>query len=81
MNLKKYLEEKRMTYREFAEKLGIRPQYLQSIAYGKKKPSLELAVKIQELTGGKLTPKDLLEHYNNPQKVASKRKYRGKEVS
>lgn len=78
MNLKEYLEEIRSTYREFAEKLDIRPQYLQSIAYGKKKPSLELAVKIEELTHGKVTPKELLEHCNHPSKIATKRKYRGK---
>lgn len=80
MNLKEYLEEIRSTYREFAEKLGIRTHYLQSIAYGKKKPSLDLAVKIQELTDDKVTAKDLLEHFNNPNKVASKRKYRSKNL-
>lgn len=78
MNLKEYLEEKRLTYREFAEKLQIHPQSLQNIAYGKKKPSLELAVKIEELTNGELTPKDLLAHFHNYPKGTSKRKYKGK---
>lgn len=78
MNLKEYLEEKRLTYREFAEKLGIRTQSLQTIVYGKRKPSLDLAVKIQELTEGAITPKDLLDDFYNPK--ASKRKYRGKEM-
>lgn len=79
MDLKEYLEDKRLTYREFAEKLGIRTQSLQSVVYGSKKPSLDLAVKIEELTGGAITPKDLLEFFNNPK--ASKRKYRGKEMN
>ena len=63
MNLKEYLEEKRLTYREFAEKLDIRTHYLQSIAYGTRKPSLELAVNIQVLSEGKVMPKDLLDFF------------------
>lgn len=79
MNLKEYLEEHRLTYREFAEKLGIRLQSLQGVVYGTRKPSLDLAVKIEELTGGEITPKDLLAFFNNP--PVSKRKYRGKEMN
>lgn len=78
MNLKEYLDEKRLTYREFAEKLKIHPQSLQSIAYGKKRPSLELAVKIEELTEGELTPKKLLDYYNKAEASSTKRKFRGK---
>lgn len=80
MDVKKYLDEKRLTYREFAEKLGIRIQYLQSIAYGKRKPSLDLAVKIEELTNGELTPKDLLHYFNNPPTKKPQRKYVKKDV-
>ena len=80
MNLKRYLDEKRLTYREFAEKLGIRTQYVQSIAYGKQKPSLDLAVKIEEITNGELTAKDLLHYFNNPPKDKPKRKYVKKDV-
>ncbi len=80
MNVKKYLDEKRLTYREFAEKLGVSAQYLQNIAYGKRKPSLDLAVKIEELSNGKLTPRDLLHFFNNPPKKKPKRKYVKKDI-
>ena len=54
MVLKEYLDEQRITYREFAEKLGIHVQTVQNIAYGKRRPSLELAVKIEEITNGRI---------------------------
>lgn len=72
MNLKEYLDEKRITYREFAEKLGIHPQSLQNIACGKKKPSLDLALKIEALTD--ITPRDLMADFNKNTKKKSKRK-------
>lgn len=34
MNLREYLDENRITYREFAEKLGIHLQSLKNIVYG-----------------------------------------------
>lgn len=80
MNLKQYLDKKRLTYREFAEQLEIQPQSLQSIAYGRRKPSLDLAVKIEELSNGELTPKDLLDYFNNPPKKKPKRKYVKKRI-
>lgn len=63
MTLREFLEEKRITYREFAEQLNIHLQSLKNIAYGKKKPSLELAIRIEELTEGRVTPKDLLNSF------------------
>jgi transcriptional regulator with XRE-family HTH domain len=73
MNLKEYLDENRITYREFAEKLGIHLQSLKNIAYGKRKPSLGLALQIEEHTSGKVTPRDLIDEFNVPQ-TKSKRK-------
>jgi transcriptional regulator with XRE-family HTH domain len=70
MSLREYLDEKRMTYREFAEKLGIHLQSLKNIAYGKKKPSLELALKIEELTG--ITPRELMSAFVETPKLKRK---------
>lgn len=78
MTLKKYLDEKRITYREFAEKLGIHPQSLKNIACGKKRPSLDLALKIEELTN--ITPRDLMTDFNKDTKSNLKRKSVRKQV-
>ena len=60
MKLRAYLDEKRITYREFAEKLGVHLQSLKNIVDGIGRPSLEIAVKIEELTNGEVAPKDLI---------------------
>lgn len=78
MDLKKYLDNKRLTYAEFANQLGIHTHSLHNVVYGKKKPSLDLAVKIEELTDGEITAKDLLYFFNNQPQEKPKRKYRGK---
>lgn len=74
MNLREYLDEKRITYREFAEKLGIHLQSLKSIVYGVRRPSLEIAVKIEELTNGQVTPKDLIATFNKKSEIKPSRK-------
>ena len=54
MNLKEYIDEKGMTYRQFAEQLGIRQDSLKGIVYGRKNPSINLAIQIQMLTKGQV---------------------------
>ncbi|MBA2369884.1 MAG: helix-turn-helix transcriptional regulator [Candidatus Protochlamydia sp.] len=53
-NLKEYIDENGMTYRQFAEQLGIRQDSLKGIVYGKKNPSVSLAIQIQMLTKGRV---------------------------
>lgn len=78
MNLREYLEEERLTYREFAEKLGIHIQSLKNIAYGVRKPGLGLALRIEELTEGKVTPRSLIDEAEN---VPLKRKTLRKQIN
>lgn len=81
MNLREYLDENRITYREFAEKLGIHLQSLKNIAYGVRKPGLGLALRIEELTGGKVTPRSLSEAFAVESKVKMERKYVSKKIT
>lgn len=64
MNLKKYLREKKIRYREFAELLGINEQSLKNIVVGTARPSLLLALKIEKLTNGEVTPLQLVEDFD-----------------
>lgn len=73
MQLREYLDQNRITYREFAEELGIHLQSLKNIAYGVRKPGLGLALKIEQLTNGAVTPKELIEY--SPPATKPKRKY------
>lgn len=68
MNLKKYLREKKIRYREFAEQLGINEQSLKNIIAGTSRPGLMLALKIEKLTNGEVTPLQLVEHFENSKK-------------
>lgn len=61
MDLKEYLNENGLNYRDLSEKLGIHPQSLKNIACGTRSPGLKLALRIEELTGGKVTPRDLID--------------------
>lgn len=48
------------TKKDFAEKVGISRGYLQHLLSGIKSPSVKLAKKIEEATGGKVTKEELL---------------------
>ena len=80
MQLREYLDQERITYREFAEKLGIHIQTAKNIAYGVRKPGLGLALQIEELTGGKVTPRELMDTCTEPQKSKPKRKSVSKRI-
>ncbi len=80
MQLREFLDQERITYREFAEKLGIHIQSAKNIAYGMRKPGLGLALQIEEFTGGKVTPRELMENFDQPQKSKPKRKYVSKHI-
>jgi len=61
MQLKKYLEEQSISQKLFAEKLGVHLLTIFKITNKKSMPSLKLALKIENLTFGKVTCEDFLE--------------------
>ena len=73
-NLKQYLDENRITYREFAEKLEIQLSSLKNIVYGKRRPSLEVAAKIEDLTNGEIRLRNLLAAFDKIRKADPKKK-------
>ncbi len=54
MTLKEYLTREGMLQRAFAERVAIDPSTLSQMISGRRKPSLELAFKIEEATRGKV---------------------------
>lgn len=59
MNLKDYLKKKGLKQYFVAAQLGITPAHFHRILNGIGCPSLEIAVKIELLTNGEVTPKEL----------------------
>jgi transcriptional regulator with XRE-family HTH domain len=68
MKLAEYLFRMKMTKKDFAEKLGISRGHLQHILSGTKNPSIKLAKKIEEETGGKVSKTELLFPEDYPEK-------------
>ncbi len=54
MTLQEYLNKTEMMFVEFAERIQVNPSTVSLLARGKRKPSLELALKIEEATRGKV---------------------------
>jgi transcriptional regulator with XRE-family HTH domain len=63
MLLKEYLKKEGMTYKEFAERLGIHIHSLKNIAYGARRPSLALSLKIEDETKGLVTSRELYNEF------------------
>lgn len=61
MNLRDYLHFNRMTASSLAKKLNISPNHLRSICRGDLRCGFELATKIEIITGGHVTVKELRE--------------------
>jgi len=59
MKLREYMFHNRLTCEAMALELNIHPVYLSAIKNGKRRPGFELAMKIEILTGGKVTMKEL----------------------
>lgn len=53
--VKEYLFKKDITIKEFANLIGISTSYLYQLLRGERKPSLELAHKIEEVTEGEIS--------------------------
>jgi len=60
MNLKAYLKSSNISRRAFSESLGIHYMHLSNILRKCRRPSPELALKIERVTGGAVTLKELL---------------------
>jgi len=59
MQLKDYLAEQRLTYSEFARRIGTKhPRTVERYAKGQRMPQRPAMVKIAEVTDGKVTPSD-----------------------
>ena len=74
MKLKKYLREHNIRYRNFSENLEITEQSLKNIIAGTRRPGLLLALKIEKLTNGQVTPAQLAEDYAIISQANSKQK-------
>lgn len=59
MKLSDYLYFNKITCESMSKQLGVGANYIRTIKRGKAIPSLELAEKIEILTGGEVTVKEL----------------------
>lgn len=60
MKLLDYLQDQKIPVSEFAARVGVADNTIRKIVYGQRQPSLPLAVKISEATGGKTAPGELV---------------------
>lgn len=60
MTLREYLFKKRLTQEQFAESVGLTRSHLSRIVSGALIPSRKTALKIEEVTKGKVTANELL---------------------
>jgi transcriptional regulator with XRE-family HTH domain len=60
MKLIDHLKERGETVADFAKRTGEAESTIRKIVYGQRQPSLPLAVKISEFTGGAVTEADLV---------------------
>jgi DNA-binding XRE family transcriptional regulator len=51
-------KEQKLSQGEFAEKLGVTRWMVNSIETGRRIPSMNLAIKVQQVTSGAVTPND-----------------------
>ena len=63
MDLKKYIESRGFTIKEFAERIDVHPTTISNWLHYRRRPSLEVANRVVELTKGKVTIKDLLAYW------------------
>lgn len=60
MELSEYMKAKGLRDKQAAHELAISRSFLSEIRQGKKQPTLDLAVRIEEWSGGEVKPADLL---------------------
>jgi ribosome-binding protein aMBF1 (putative translation factor) len=59
MELRDYLHNNRMSCVQLSKEIGVGANYVRNIKLKKVKPSIELATKIELLTGGQVTAQEL----------------------
>lgn len=78
MNLRDYIFNRGLSHEEFAHIVKIKRVHLSCVVTGKRKPSKELAQRIEEETGGQITAENLLNGkasgYEGKAKYASRRR-------
>lgn len=79
MKLKDYLDKNMIIHAKFAEKLNISPSHLCQITRGKHNICLDIAMKIEKTTQGKVTCKDLYEDWLLTQNIMGKKVKRNTE--
>ena len=60
MDLKTYFQTTKMRQKQLAEETGCRQATISQIKTGKRRPSPDLALRIQQATGGQVTVMELL---------------------
>jgi len=65
MNLKKYIEEQKLTHSEFGKRIGKSQGYVTLLIHGKRRPSPSLALLIEQVTNKKVCKEELLWPKNN----------------
>ena len=60
MELREYLFKHRKTQTEMAKQLGVSTNHLSQIVRNERRPSIELAIKIEKLTEGEVTKEELI---------------------
>lgn len=58
--LRHFLRTSRITQADFARRLGISPAYISELVAGLKVPGLDLAVAIEDASGGLVRPRDMV---------------------
>jgi len=61
MQLKEYLDSRNLSFAEFAELIGVSKSCISHYVNKKRNPSLYTALRIREVTKGKVSLEDLLE--------------------
>lgn len=59
MDLKTYLQSRRISNKEFAELIDVAPCSVSNYICKKRKPALEIAIRIEKATNGKVTVEEL----------------------
>lgn len=77
MRLSEYLKETKLTQEEFAALVGVTRPFITNILNGKRNPSIQLAIRIDEVTNGKVPLKDLL-HPEAPSRLKKKEREKQK---
>lgn len=82
MKINQYLEKKKLTRDQFSTMLGVTLRTVYNILSCSYLPNLQVAVKIEEITNGKIKPRHIVEDYNayRSNKAKAVPRKRGKKI-